>query len=333
MNLTIKNIAELAGVSPSTVSKVMNKYSGVSDKTRKKVLDVIKEKEYHPMFTARTLATKKSKLIGLIYAGKINVDFNHPFFNEVVTAFKKIIGKLGYDIIVFSNEGFEHDGGSYLARCKYYHVEGCVIIAGDEVEEGIQELVNSGIPCVGIDIELNGPRASYVMTDNESLSKKVVQQLYLSGIRDIGYIGSTRDSVVAKNRKIGFIKTMNQLGMDIKENWMQYGDFYEESGYLAMNKIMKKKPYPKAVFAISDLMAFGALRAIEEKGLNVPEDIRIIGCDDIHACRYSSPKLSTMRQQKDMLGKFAANILNDLINDTKKIKPILIDSELIIRES
>src|SRR5690625_40666 len=333
MKLTIRNIAEIVGVSPSTVSKVMNNYSGVSDETRKAVMDVIKEKNYYPTYTARTLATKKSKLIGLIYAGKVNVDLTHPFFNQVVTSFKKAIGVMGYDIIMFSDEGFDHDNGSYLARCNYYHVEGCVIIAGELIEKSIQELVESDIPCVGIDIELNGPKVSYVMTDNINLSTKVVQQLYLDGIRDIGYIGGLHDSAVASNRKKGFINTMNQLGMEINEDWMQYGDFYEESGYVAMKKILQKKPYPKAIFAIADLMAFGALKAIEEEGLRVPEDIRIIGCDDINACRYSDPKLSTVRQYKERLGKLAAHILNDLISGEKQIEPVLIDSKLIIRES
>ncbi|MEL3958870.1 LacI family DNA-binding transcriptional regulator [Caldifermentibacillus hisashii] len=333
MKLNIKNIAKMAGVAPSTVSKVMNNYSGVSEETKRRVLEVIKETEYYPAFTARTLATKKSKLIGLIYAGKINVDFTHPFFNEVVNAFKKTIGMLGYDIIMFSNESFEHDNGGYLARCRYYHVEGCVIISGDEIEEGIEELVKSGIPCVGIDIELSGPRASYVMTDNIGLATKVVQHLYSDGIRDIGFIGAMRESAVAKYRKLGFENTMRELGMQINENWIQYGDYFEESGYIAMKKILASKPYPKAIFAISDLMAFGALRAIEEKGLKVPQDIRIIGCDDIDACRFSSPRLSTVKQYKDKLGKLAANILNDLINGKSQIKPAFIDSELIIRES
>lgn len=333
MKITIKNIAELAGVSPSTVSKVMNNYSGVSEETRKAVMDVIKENKYQPTYTARTLTTKKSKLIGLIYAGEINVDFTHPFFNQVIASFKKTIGEMGYDIIMFSNENFEHGDGSYLARCNYYHVEGCVIIAGDNIEDGVQELVKSGIPCVGIDIELTGPKASYVMTDNVNLSTKVVQQLYLDGIREIAYIGGMRDSAVARNRKVGFMNAMKQLGMEINKDWMQYGDFYEESGYLAMKKLLNKKPYPKAVFAIADLMAFGALRAIEEEGLRVPQDIRIIGCDDINACRYSSPKLSTVKQYKDRLGKLAAYVLNDLISGKKQIEPVLIDSKLIIRES
>ncbi|PMC37502.1 LacI family transcriptional regulator [Bacillus sp. UMB0899] len=333
MNLTIKDIAEMAGVSPGTVSKVINNYSGISENTRKKVMDIITETGYQPTFFAKALATKKSNLIGLIHAGKVNVDFTHPFFNEVVTSFKKVIGLLGYDIIMFSNEQFSKDHGSYLARCRHFHVDGCVIISGEDIEDDIYELVREGIPCLGIDLELQGPKASYVMSDNVNLTKNVVQHFYAQGIRDIGFIGGREHNLITELREQGFKEAMNQLGLSIKPSWIQYGDFKEESGYHAMNKILEKQTYPKAVFAASDLMAFGAIEAIKNHGLHVPEDISVIGCDDIDACRYSTPKLSTVKQNKEQLGKLAANMLNDLIHGKKDLKPVLIDTELIIRES
>lgn len=333
MNLTIKDIAKMAGVSPGTVSKIINNYGGISEKTKKRVLDIIQETGYQPTFSAKALATKKSNLIGLIYAGKVNVDFTHPYFNEVVTSFKKAIGMLGYDIIMFSNEQFYKDNGSYLARCRHFHVDGCVIIAGEEIEEAIYELVREDIPCMGVDLELSGPKASFVMSDNVNLSRKVIQHFYLRGIRDIGYIGGQEDSAITMFREKGVRETMNQLGLEIQQEWFQYGDFHEESGYQAMKKILETKPYPRAIFAASDMMAFGAIDAIREKGLRVPEDISVIGCDDIDACRHSSPKLTTIRQDKDQLGKLAAYMLNDLINGKSELKPVFIDSDLVVRES
>ncbi|MFV2047305.1 MULTISPECIES: LacI family DNA-binding transcriptional regulator [Bacillaceae] len=333
MNLTIKDIAKMAGVSPGTVSKIINNYGGISEKTKKKVLDIIRETGYQPTFSAKALATKKSNLIGLIYAGKVNVDFTHPFFNEVVTSFKKTIGSLGYDIIMFSNEQFYKDNGSYLARCRHFHVDGCVIIAGEEVEDAIYELVREEIPCMGIDLELSGPKASFVMSDNVNLSRKVIQHFYLQGTRDIGFIGGQEDSAITMFREKGVRETMDQLGLEIHQEWFQYGDFHEESGYQAMNKILETKAYPRAVFAVSDMMAFGAIDAIRDKGLRVPEDISVIGCDDIDACRHSSPKLSTVRQDKEQLGKLAAYMLNDIINGKSELKPVFIDSNLVVRES
>ena len=333
MSLTIKDIAKMAGVSPATVSKTINNYHGINEGTKKKILDVIKETGYQPNFSAKSLATKRSNLIGLIYAGKVNVEFTHPFFNEVVTAFKKNMGSLGYDILMFSNENFSQDNGSYLARCKHFHVDGCLIITGEEIEDSIYDLVNSEIPCMGIDLVLDGPHSSYVMTDNINLAAKVIQHLYLSSVRSIGFIGGQKNSEVTKLRGRGYVQAMNQFGLEVKDEWIKYGDYYEDSGYAAMQEILEAPERPEAVFAASDLMAFGALRAIKEAGLKVPEDIRLVGCDDIDACRYSSPLLSTVRQDKERLGKLAAYMLNDLINDKTKLKPVFIDSELIVRES
>jgi LacI family transcriptional regulator len=333
MSLTIKDIAQMAGVSQATVSKVINNYGGISEKTKNKVLAVINEMSYAPNFSARSLATKKSNLIGLIYAGNINVDMTHPYFNEVISTFKKNIGLLGYDILLFSNEHFLQDQGSYLARCKHFNVDGCLIIAGEEVEDATYELAESGFPCIGIDIELAGPRASYVMTDNVNLSRKVVEHFYLNSLRKIGYIGGMRDSVISNLRLKGFKNAMTQFGLEIREEWIQYGDYNEESGYRSMKEMLSLKEYPEAIFAASDLMALGALRAIKEAGLHVPKEIRVIGCDDIAACRYSDPKLTTVKQEKEKIGKLSAYMLNDLIDGKSSLKPVFTDSELIVRES
>ncbi len=333
MNLTIKDIAQMANVSPGTVSKVINNYDGISEKTKKKVLDIIHQSGFEPSFSARSLATKKSNLIGLIYAGRINVDMTHPYFNEVISSFKKNMGLLGYDILMFSNEKFNTDNGSYIARCRHFNVDGCLIIAGEEVEESTYNLAKEGLPCIGIDIELKGPKASYIMTDNVGLARKVVEYLYLQTIKKVGFIGGKFDSPVSVFRKQGFLEAMNQFGLEVCEDWIQYGDFHEESGYVAMKRILQSENLPEAIFATSDMMALGALQAIKEAGLNCPEDIRLIGCDDIAACRYSSPKLTTVKQDKEKFGKLSAYMLDDLINDRSQLKPVFIESELIIRES
>ncbi|WP_217588262.1 LacI family DNA-binding transcriptional regulator [Lentibacillus saliphilus] len=333
MNLTIKDIAKMAGVSPGTVSKIMNNTGSISEKTRKKVLQVIEDTGYRPTFSAKSLATKKSNLIGLIYAGKINVDFTHPFFNEVMTSFKKNIGELGYDMLMFSNEQFQQNSSSYLARCHHFQVDGCLIISGEEIEESVYELVKSDIPCVGVDLALDGPKFSYVMTDNKKISYKIVEHLHALRIQEIAFINGQKDSTVAKLRADGFYKAMKQFGLSINEKWIQHGDFFEDSGYKAMKKILSNSTIPKAVYAASDLMAFGAIKAIEEAGMSVPEDICVIGCDDIDACHFSSPSLTTVRQDKEKIGTLAARMLHDFIEGSEEENPIFVEPELIVRES
>ncbi|SEN30029.1 LacI family DNA-binding transcriptional regulator [Lihuaxuella thermophila] len=331
MKVTIKDIARMAGVSRATVSKIINNYDDVSEVTRQKVLKIMEETGYRPTFSARSLSSQRSNLIAVVYAGKVNANFNHPFFVDVVNSFKKNIGFLGYDLLFFSNEKFQHSDENYLTRCKYFQVDGCLIISGEDIEPTIEELDQSHIPCIGVDIPLKGNRSGYLMTDNYKVSAKVVEHFYLLGYRHIALISGKPDSAIANLRKEGFIQAMQQYGLTIHENWLLHGDFYEESGYCAMKELLKQKPYPQAVFAASDLMAFGAIRAIKEAGLRVPHDIAIVGCDDIVACRYSDPQLTTIRQDKEKIGKLAAYMLVDLIHDQIKSTSVMVEPELIVR--
>ncbi|TGB05161.1 LacI family DNA-binding transcriptional regulator [Halobacillus salinus] len=333
MDLTIRDIAKMAGVSPATVSKIMNNYGGISEATKEKVFKIIEDTNYQPTFSAKSLATKKSNLIGLIYAGKINVDFKHPFFNEVVNTFKKSVGALGYDLLLFSNEKFYQGESQYLERCKHFHVDGCLVIAGDEIEEAVHEIAESQIPCIGIDLELEGPHSSYIMTDNEKIGMKVVEHLYLNQVRKVAYIGGNPDSFLANIRNQGYFAAMKKFGLPIRDEWVHYGDFFEESGYQAMKEILETGECPEAVFAASDMMALGALKAMKEKGISVPADVQLIGCDDVEACRYSDPPLTTVRQDKQKLGKLAAYMLDDLIRDQNEIHPVKVDPDLVLRSS
>lgn len=333
MKLTIRDIADMAGVSPGTVSKVINSTGSISPTTIKTVQKVIEETGYQPSFSARSLATKKSNLIGIIYAGDINAEITHPVFNAIVNTFKNEIGKLGYDILIFSNERFSTGGQDYLARCKHFQLDGCLIIAGDQIEEATYELDKSDIPCVGVDLELIGDTSSYVMTDNRKVSALVVEHFYSHAITDVGFIGGPTDSLISNMRKDAFIHFMNRFNMVVKPHWIQHGDYFEDSGYEAMKKILAKPSYPKAVFAVSDLMALGALRALKEANISVPGEIKLIGCDDIEACRYSDPALATVKQDKEKIGEIAASMIHQLINDEKEVSSVLVDPELMIRKS
>jgi LacI family transcriptional regulator len=335
MKITIKAIAEKAGVSVSTVSKIINNYSEVSDETRQRVLKIMRDYDYQPAPQARSPQDKPSNLIGVLFAGKLNVDFNHLFFIDVINSFKKRIGLLGYDLLFFSNEKFQQMGGEdYLARCNYFQVDGCIIIAGEELEPCIADLDKSDIPCIGIDIELTGQRSGYIMSDNSLISKKVVEHFYLQGYKEIGFIGSTEKSLVSRLREDSFVEALSSYGLSVNRDWIVRGDdFFEESGYRAMRQMIAHGELPRAIFAASDLLAIGAMRALREIGCSIPKDIAIIGCDDIEACKYMTPALTTARQDKAKIGILAALMLFDLINNQLQSTAVLVEPELIVRES
>ncbi|WP_091232159.1 LacI family DNA-binding transcriptional regulator [Fontibacillus panacisegetis] len=332
--MNIKKIAEIAGVSVSTVSKIINNYSDISEETKTKVLEIMRQTGYVPSNSAKTLATKKSNLIGVIFAGKLNIDFTHPFFVEVLNSFKKQMGFLGYDLLFFSNEKSHAIDGDYLARCRHFQVDGCIIITGQQLEPSISELDHSDIPCIGVDIQLAGKSSGYIMSENYKMSFKVVEHFYLQGYRELGYIGSTSESDISNMRKNGYIEAIESFGLAVNEKWFVNGDnFFEPSGYEAMKKIINSGQLPQAVFCASDLIAIGAMRALKEHHLSVPDDIGIIGCDDIDACKYTTPTLTTIRQNKDKIGRIAASLLYDLINNQSETSNVVVEPELIIRES
>lgn len=332
--MNIKKIAELAGVSVSTVSKIINNYSDISEETKTRVLQIMKETGYVPSNSAKTLATKKSNLIGVIFAGKLNIDFTHPFFIEVLNSFKKQMGVLGYDLLFFSNEKSHSVDGDYLARCRHFQVDGCIIVTGQQLEPSIYELDQSEIPCIGVDIELTGKTSGYIMSDNFNMAYKVVEHFYLQGYRELGYIGSTMESHISNIREKGYKNAIESFGLTIQDTWFMNGDtFFETSGYEAMKTMMKRGHIPRAIFAASDLLAIGAMRALKESSLEVPKDIAIIGCDDIEACQYTTPTITTIRQNKEKIGKLAALMLFDLINNQAEASSIVVEPELIIRVS
>lgn len=331
MKITIKDIARMAGVSQSTVSKILNNYDDVGQKTKEKVLAIMSETGYHPSYSARSLAKQKTNVVGVVYAGKINVSFNHPMFVEVVDSFKKTIGAMGYDLLFFSNEKFSQSEENYLARCRHFQVDGCIIIGGDDIENSINELDQSEIPCIGVDIKLSGKRSGYLMTDNYKVSSKVVEHLYLKGYREIAYIGGSRDNYIDHLRLQAFRKAMKEYGLKAHDEWLIVGDYFEESGYVAMQQLLALEKRPKAVFAASDLMAFGAIRALREAGLETPEDIAVVGCDDIQASKYFNPALTTVRQDKEKMGHIAAYMLVDIMNNQIGSSSVMVDPELIIR--
>ncbi len=332
MKMTIKEIAKLAGVSQATVSKIINNYDDVGLKTKKRVLAIMDEYGYRPSYSAQSLARKVTKVIGVIYAGKINANFNHPFFVEVVSSFKKTIGLEGYDLLFFSNEQFNKADENYLARCQHYNVDGCIIIGGEEVEPSIYDLDKSDIPCIGVDIVLSGEKSGYIMTDNNQVSALAVEHFYLLGQRKIGFIGGKKDSMISKERFQGFKDVMNTYSLPVNEDWIEFGDFFEESGYIAMKEILNKPDLPKALFAASDLMAMGAIKAIKESHLDIYE-FSIIGCDDITASRHIDPPLTTVKQDKEKIGKMAAYILKDMIKGEINSTVVKIEPELVVRAS
>ncbi|NDI33893.1 LacI family DNA-binding transcriptional regulator [Chengkuizengella sediminis] len=328
MKIKIKEIAERAGVSISTVSKVIHHYAGVSQETKQKVNAIMSELGYKVHY--RNQNTSNTKCIGVIL-GK-DIPFNHPYFSKVIDAFKEVVYKEGFDFVFFSNQlQSDEKTKNYLLSSREYQVDGCLILAEKGMGNAIIELDSSDIPCVGIDAELSGAKSSYIMTDNDQIAKKAVEHFYLHGYKDIGYIGINKKWQVAKLREEGFKKALSSFGLNIREEWFAHGEnFDSHSGYEAMKHMLQCDQLPKAIFAWHDIFAIGAMNALKEYNINIPEDIAIIGCDDVDAGKHLTPPLTTVLQDHEKIGKLAAQMLMDIMND-KSLSPIQIEPGLVVR--
>ncbi|WP_169736190.1 LacI family DNA-binding transcriptional regulator [Caldanaerobius polysaccharolyticus] len=330
--VNIKTIAKEAGVSVSTVSKVINGYEDISEQTREKVMEVIKRFNYQPNQIARVLCTKKSWLIGLLY--DVWRDYENEFFNEIIMSFKRTVEEQGYNILFLNVYKIKKENISYVSYCEQYSLNGILVIGFKDDDPYIKELIVREIPCIGIDIPISGKKCGYVTSDNYGGVIKAVDYLVQLGHKKIGLINGAADIYPAKERYKGFMYAMKKHNISVVNDWIEEGDFSRESGYTAMNEIFKKGSLPTAMVVTGDEMAFGAISAINEHGMKVPDDISVVGFDDIRSAKIFTPSLTTVRQDKAMMGKAAAWSLINMINDKSFKAPVtIIPTQLVVRES
>jgi LacI family transcriptional regulator len=333
----IHDLARLSGVSPSTVSRVFNGYTDVSEATRVRVLEVARELDYTPSAAARSLVRRRSQLVGVIlHTGPDHPDLQHPFFQDVLVALKNAVGRAGYDLLVFATEGAASDAGphSYAKRVRHHGVDGVVLMGVDPSDREVEKVGHLGIPVMGIDLATEGQRAGYVMSDNLAGARLAVRHLHALGHTRIATIAGPQDTVPGADRLRGYERELAALGLPYSAQHVLDGDFYTDSGRAAMRVLLALAEPPTAVFAASDLMAVGALQAVQEAGLRVPEDIAVVGFDDVQIAPLVSPALTTIRQDKAAIGQAAAAALVTMIEDPEAVPPVVtVPVELVVRAS
>lgn len=329
--ITIYDIAKLTGFSPTTVSKVFNDYPDVSLKTRRKILEAAEQLGYLPNAHARSLTTKRSWTIGILYNESSGIGMLHPYFAGVIEGFKKVATSRGYDLMFISKDiGGKKSG--YLEHCKIRGVDGVVGILPDYSDPDFTELLDSDVPMVLLDQESEIKGTVY--SDNLDGSIRAVQYLYDLGHRKIGHIGGGNTFAGVK-RMQGYLQAMQELRLPIFEEHIIQGsyDYTIESGKIAMEQLLQAVDSPTAVFAAGDNLAIGAMQAIKDHGLSIPGDISIIGFDDIAMAGFLTPSLTTIRQNTHALGNKAADMLIYTIEGGTTISSEVIPVELVARDS
>ncbi|SJZ32816.1 transcriptional regulator, LacI family [Selenihalanaerobacter shriftii] len=329
MGVTIKDIAKESGVSITTVSRVLNDKPDVSSKTKEKVKEVIDRLGYKPSGVARGLVLQKTYTIGLIIP-----DISNPFFPEVARGIEDKAKEMDYSVIFCNTDNDHLAEKEAIKLMKSKQVDGILLSLSIENKEELKKLEEDDFPVVQIDRKVPNSELPSVTIDNVLSAYNATEHLIQLGHTQIVHITGDLGTKTAQDRLKGFKKAINGSEISYKEEWILEGDYSKESGYNLMKSLLKEPPQPTAIFAANDLMAIGAYGAAYDLGLEIPEDISIVGHDDIDIASVIRPGLTTMVQPKYELGKKAAEILIDEL-ERKNIdkKDEILQPKLIERDS
>ncbi len=325
---TIYDIAKRAGVSPATVSRVLNGYPDVSEKTRKKIQKITEELGFQPNAAARGLATKRSMSIGIFFQDHVNSGLRHPFFQNVLASFKDVVGAEGYDLLFFANQ--QNGPDSFEARAKQRDVDGVLLLGVPRSDPALASLATSQIPCMSIDLDMLGQRAGYLCSDNVGGATMAMDYLIKKGHRNIGFVGDAFFTKPGHDRLLGYQQACRRHDLPFRREWVFEGDFTEAGGYRAGKRLLDLADMPSAVFCAGDMMALGMMIALREEGIETGRDISIIGFDDIEFAHFVTPGLTTIRQQTDIMGEQAAKALVGLIENSDMTPPVLTIETILV---
>jgi LacI family transcriptional regulator len=329
MNPTIKDVAELAGVHPSTVSRVINDDSRISEKTKNKVLLIIKKLGYTPNAIARGLKTKRTHTLGMLIP-----DITNPFFAEIARGVEDAANANGFNIILCNTDDKLKKERIYLEILKEKRVDGLILGTAHIKDKSILELEKKKFPYILLSRNIEGLDKNCVIVDDVVGGIIVTEYLIKLGHRRIAHITGSPTVRAANNRLEGYKFALEKHQIEYYEELVEEGDFRIKGGYQAMKKFLELPEPPTAIFAANDLLALGAMQAIQKKKYHIPEDFCIIGFDDIRLASFVYPPLTTIRQPMLEMGALAVKMLLRIIEEGEfnQIK-IVLKPKLIIRES
>ncbi|MDC7288465.1 LacI family transcriptional regulator [Blautia schinkii] len=312
--VSMKEIAQRCHVSVASVSKALNGYPDIGEDTKKYILKTAAEMGYLPNSSARALKTKRSYNLGVLFVDEAMSGLTHDYFNHVLESFKSTAEKNGYDI-TFTSGSVSGQKMSYYEHCRYRGVDGVVIACVNFYTEEVQELVRSDIPVVTIDHVFDGRIA--VVSNNSHGMEQLVSYVYRKGHRRIAYIHGD-DSSVTRSRLSSFYRTLERLRLEIPDEYILQVPYRDADRAAQATGILLNLPKPPTcILYPDDYAALGGINEIRERGLRIPDDISIAGYDGITVARILEPKLTTLCQDTEAIGRIAAEKLIGLIENPK----------------
>ncbi|EGT83128.1 transcriptional repressor PurR [Haemophilus quentini] len=325
---TMKDIARLAQVSTSTVSHVINGSRFVSDEIHEKVMRIVAELNYTPSAVARSLKVRETKTIGLLVTAT-----NNPFFAEVMAGVEQYCQQHQYNLIIATTGGDAKRLQQNLQTLMHKQVDGLLLMCGDSRFQADIELAIS-LPLVVMDWWFTELNADKILENSALGGYLATKALIDAGHRKIGIITGNLKKSVAQNRLQGYKNALSEAKIALNPHWIVESHFDFEGGVLGIQSLLTQSSRPTAVFCCSDTIAVGAYQAIQQQGLRIPQDLSIMGYDDIELARYLSPPLSTICQPKAELGKLAVEaLLQRIKNPNENYRTLVLEPTCILRGS
>ena len=328
MSVTIKDIAKIANVSHTTVSRALNDSPFIKKETKDTIKEIAKQLNYFPNLNARSLVLNKSYNIALVFTS-ISDGTSPSFFHDVIEGVNSVIKK-GYNLVVTGIDEYQDFNAINKKR-----FDGIILISqSDKDNIFIYDILKKEIPMVVLNREIQEKSIVNLLSADREGSFKAVNYLIENGHKDIAIIEGKKGFRSSINRKEGFLRALIKNKIQINDEYIVRGEYSLESGYFEMKKMLGLSKVPTAVFCSNDDMAVGAMKAIFEAGMSVPDDISIIGFDDSLVCRYVTPELTSVRKPTKEFSIKGADILLKIIEGQDvKGKRVYIDTDLVIRNS
>lgn len=327
---TIKDVARLAGVSTTTVSHVINKTRFVAETTQQKVMEAVKELNYAPSAVARSLKCNTTRTVGMLVTQSTN-----PFLAEVIDGFESYCYRQGYTLILCNTSGIYEKQRDYVRMLAEKRVDGIFVLCSDMTPE-LQEMLDghADIPKVIMDWGHGEYLSDKIIDNSESGGYMATKYLLERGHRDIFCLSGHLDKTLCIERIEGYKRALAEFDVEFREENILEGNFECDMAVEAANKILAMEKRPTAVFCFNDIMALGLMSRLQEKGVRIPEDISVIGYDNIDLAAYYSPPLTTVHQPKRRVGKTAFEILLERIKNKEHDRRVFeMQPELVSRKS
>jgi LacI family transcriptional regulator len=332
MSLTIEHIASLADVSRSTVSRVLNNHPSVRPTVRERVLQVIREHNYAPQAAARSLASARTDTIGLLVPRSAAVSLADPFIASMIQSLFEASAQQGY-FVMLSMLTADMEPSFYERILRSRHVDGVIMFSSDIDDPILPLLIKDGTPLVLIGRHPYFVNVTSVDVENRQAARDAVTHLVALGHRRIGAINGLLQMEAAQARRDGYKQALLEAGIAIDPDLMVEGQYSETAAFQAMLQLLDLAQPPTAVFAASDSMAIGALHAVRQRGLLVPDDIALVGYDDLPLATYATPSLTSVHQPIAEMGAHAVRLLIEQLRGQGPVGSVRLPARLVVRES